>query len=310
MPSLNRKRVTTNTPTPFGSNPILLNILIQMKNNNLSEDTIKNTSKLLSRLSHLTDLNNPEQVKQSIAQMQASQSYKRNLCIAYNKYVKYCKLQWEMPHYRQEAKKRRIPTKEKLEMIISSCGRILATRLRLSMETGIRPVELCNLKVRDIDLEQRIIYPTTAKHGTPRALKISEKLQTMLQTHITKSKLQPNDRLFNGNSNYYGLKFRTARNRLADKLGDPTIQQIKLYDFRHYFATMLYHKVRDIFYVKEQMGHSQIKTTMVYVQLLYATEDEYTCKVAQNINEATQLIENGFEYVTEIDGTKLFRKRK
>jgi hypothetical protein len=31
---------------------------------------------------------------------------------------------------------------------------------------------------------------------------------------------------------------------------------------------------------------------------------------ASNIKEATQLMETGFEYVTEIDGTKLFRKRK
>jgi hypothetical protein len=38
--------------------------------------------------------------------------------------------------------------------------------------------------------------------------------------------------------------------------------------------------------------------------------DEYTCKTAKNITEATNLIETGFEYVTEIDGTKLFKKRK
>lgn len=36
----------------------------------------------------------------------------------------------------------------------------------------------------------------------------------------------------------------------------------------------------------------------------------YTCKTATNIKEATQLIENGFEYITEIDEIKLFRKRK
>ena len=36
----------------------------------------------------------------------------------------------------------------------------------------------------------------------------------------------------------------------------------------------------------------------------------YTCKTVTNIKEATQLIENGFEYITEMDGLKLFRKRK
>ncbi len=32
--------------------------------------------------------------------------------------------------------------------------------------------------------------------------------------------------------------------------------------------------------------------------------------VAKTVNEARALIESGFDYVTEIDGFKLFRKRK
>jgi hypothetical protein len=36
----------------------------------------------------------------------------------------------------------------------------------------------------------------------------------------------------------------------------------------------------------------------------------YTCKTAKDLNEASQLIESGFEYVTEMDNIKLFRKRK
>jgi hypothetical protein len=49
----------------------------------------------------------------------------------------------------------------------------------------------------------------------------------------------------------------------------------------------------------------------VYTQLLqFDRDDNYTCKVAQNIQQATELTENGFEYVTRIDGLKLFKKRK
>jgi len=33
-------------------------------------------------------------------------------------------------------------------------------------------------------------------------------------------------------------------------------------------------------------------------------------KTAKKLEQATQLIEHGFEYITEIDGTKVFRKRK
>ena len=39
-------------------------------------------------------------------------------------------------------------------------------------------------------------------------------------------------------------------------------------------------------------------------------DDEYVCKTAKSLAEAGSLIEAGFEYMTELDGVKLFRKRK
>lgn len=38
--------------------------------------------------------------------------------------------------------------------------------------------------------------------------------------------------------------------------------------------------------------------------------DEYHSAVVKTIDEAKQLIEHGFEYVVDIEGAKLFRKRK
>ena len=37
---------------------------------------------------------------------------------------------------------------------------------------------------------------------------------------------------------------------------------------------------------------------------------DYVCKVAKTLDEATALIEAGFEYITEMDGVKLFKIRK
>lgn len=178
------------------------------------------------------------------------------------------------------------------------------------METGLRPIELMNLKAKDIDLDHRLLYPTTAKNGSSKILKISTNLKEVLQEHIDTHKLNPNDKLFKGNADDYGKHYRAMRNNLAEKLHDPTIKNIRLYDLRHYFATTLYAKTRDILLVKNQMGHKKIETTLIYTQLLNLNDDEWTCKTAKDLNEASQLIEAGFEYVTEIDGTKLFRKRK
>jgi len=109
---------------------------------------------------------------------------------------------------------------------------------------------------------------------------------------------------------YMGKEFRKYRDRLAKKLNDPSFKQIRLYDLRHYFGTMLYHKTKDIIYTMEQMGLSQLKTALVYVRLIAFGEDEFTSAVAKDIQEACKLIEAGFEYVTEMDGAKIFRKRK
>ena len=77
---------------------------------------------------------------------------------------------------------------------------------------------------------------------------------------------------------------------------------------------MEYHKTKDIIHVKTVLGHKNINNTIIYINIenaLFLTEnDQWTCKTAKNIQEATALIEAGFEYITELDGIKLFRKRK
>ena len=80
--------------------------------------------------------------------------------------------------------------------------------------------------------------------------------------------------------------------------------------FNHRKASMEYHKTKDILYVMKLLGHRSIKNTLVYTQLIDFREEDYVCRVTNSIQEACQLVEAGFEYVTEIDGNKLFRKRK
>ena len=294
----------------FGINTPIINYLIHLKKSAWKDETIRIINWTLTHLSKHADLNNPPQVCEYINNLQRSNSYKYRLAQIYAKFLKYQNIQFKTPSYPKQAKMIKIPTHEKLQMIIANAGKTMSAKLQLSLETGLRPVELCNLKVKDIDLTQRLIYPTTAKNGNPRTLKISNTLTTLLTEHIIRNKLNPNDTLFKGNSVRYGKEYREIRNRLAKKLKDPAIQTIRLYDLRHYFATNLYHKTKDILYVKQQMGHKRIDTTLIYTQLLNLNDDEWTCKTATNLEQATQLIENGFEYITDIDGVRLFRKRK
>ena len=62
------------------------------------------------------------------------------------------------------------------------------------------------------------------------------------------------------------------------------------------------------------LGHKNIRNTLIYVQLeevpFKNREEEYMCKVAKTVEEAKELVEKGFEYICEIEGVRLFRKRK
>jgi hypothetical protein len=73
---------------------------------------------------------------------------------------------------------------------------------------------------------------------------------------------------------------------------------------------MEYHRTRDIVHVQRLLGHRSIQNTLRYVRLVEFPEDDYVCKAAKTVDEAKALVESGFEYVTDVEGLKLFRKRK
>ena len=221
-------------------------------------------------------------------------------------------LTWNKPVYIVASKMPKIPLEAKINLIVSKASPKLATAISMSRDTGLRPIELMSLRLRDIDLEKGAVYPATAKHGSPRVLKLREGTVNMLRGYLATRHIEINDKLFDSwNSDKYGENFRKARNKTASKLCDESIKAIRLYDLRHFFATMLYHRTKDILFVKQQMGHKKIETTLIYTQLLqFEKDDNYTCKVATNTKEDKELIEAGFEYVTERDGLKIYRKRK
>lgn len=85
---------------------------------------------------------------------------------------------------------------------------------------------------------------------------------------------------------------------------------ISFHTIRHWHASMEYHKTKDLLHVQQRLGHRNIKNTLIYTHLVTFEGDEYHSAVAETVEEATKLIEAGFEYVCEVDDARLFRKRK
>jgi integrase len=117
-----------------------------------------------------------------------------------------------------------------------------------------------------------------------------------------------------GSLRYLRRAFERQRKKLAIKLGNQRIQRITFHTFRHWKATMLYHQTKDVMRVMNFLGHRNINNTLRYIQLEEAifkdVDDNFICKTAETVEEAKQLVEVGFNYICEINGIQLFRKRK
>jgi integrase/recombinase XerD len=256
-------------------------------------------------------LADPESVKIFVANKKCSNAFKECLIETFDMFMRSIGQKWNKPFYARYDKLPKIPSEEKVNMLISHASPRMALILSMSRDLGSRPVELTWLKVADINFENGIVNITGAKYTVGRNGKLKSTTLEMLKQHIKNNCLNANDRLFPTESENISESYRRLRNRLAKKLQDPTFKTIRLYDFRHFKASMEYHRTKDLLYIKQLLGHKDLRTTLRYTQLLENLgSDEYHCKTAKTINEATQLIENGFQYVTEIDGTKLFKKRK
>jgi integrase len=114
---------------------------------------------------------------------------------------------------------------------------------------------------------------------------------TELQTRETSEKVFPRS------VRNHRRIFQRQRKRWAAKLHNPRIENITFHTFRHWKATMEYHKTKDILYVMKLLGHRSITNTLVYTQLIAFKDDEYTSKVATTTDEACKLVEAGFEHM-------------
>jgi len=280
-----------------------------MKKDGYSENTIKPIGRRLRNLVKHTDLDKPEKVKELIAKADWSNGYKENMVNAYNHYAVFHCLEWKKPRYQRAFSIKKLPLESDIDLIISYTRTRNRVAFKLVKECGLRPIEVSKLTLKQIDLYKGLVYPETAKGGEARVLRIKKETLALLKQLVSdiqsiNAPIFPSSKTLQ--SNWFKL-----RKGIAERYSKPELKQIRLYDLRHFYGTMLYHKTKDIVHVQRKMGHRSLKNTLIYIDLAdFDNEEEYISKVAQTPEEIQQLIEAGFEYVCQQEGLTFFRKRK
>ena len=279
-----------------------------LKKQGYRESTIKMRTNYLQILTkRYANLFDPESVKETIAAQDTwNENTKLTVVSIYDTFLQMLGIKWNPPKYKVLEKIPFIPLETELDQLISAANKKLATFLRLLKETAMRAGEAWSIKWIDIDSANNTVrLNTPEKYSNARIFKVSNKLITMLDQLPKKT-----EKVFNGRLKSFGVTFMKLRKRLTHKLDNPRLLAITFHTFRHWKATMEYHRTKDILYVKQLLGHKNINNTLRYTQLISFENDEYHVRVAKTLKEACELAEAGFDYFTTIEDVQIFRKRK
>lgn len=132
----------------------------------------------------------------------------------------------------------------------------------LLFDTGIRQAELLNIKISDIDLDNKCILIKARKSCKDRYVFLSSEINKRLSKYKPVSNNQSllfynelRNREFNRND------MKSFYRRIKKATG---IEKLHSHMFRHTYATDLIELEVPLFVVQQQLGHASIKTTEIY----------------------------------------------
>lgn len=179
------------------------------------------------------------------------------------KFIDYPKYTKKVPEYIYESQLEKILNEKTSENIEIELRNKLI--INLLLDTGVRVSELVNIKVSDIDIEERIIK-VFGKGSKERFVFFTSKTKEILVTYLSKRKEKAIvDNLF---INYKGEKL-TERSvqKIIKLVGEKIGLDIHPHLLRHTFATDLLNKGADIRMIQELLGHENLDTTQIYTHV-------------------------------------------
>ena len=125
-----------------------------------------------------------------------------------------------------------------------------------------------NLRLADIDSDRMMIHVREAKGKKDRMVNLSPILLDILRSYIREVKPKPVEYLFESEQTGTAYPVRTAQRIFSNAKRLAGIRkEVGIHSLRHSFATHLLEKGTDIRYIKDLLGHFNIKTTERYLHV-------------------------------------------
>lgn len=166
-------------------------------------------------------------------------------------------------------------------------GRRDLTLMSILYDTAARVQELIDIKVRDVILDNPAVITLTGKGNKTRRVPIMKNAVLLLQNYLAENKLkQPG-------KNEYPLFINNQHNKLtkegvayivakyvgsARKISTIVPSKVKVHMFRHSKAMHLLQAGVNLVYIRDFLGHVDLKTTEIYAR----TDTETKRKAIEN----------------------------
>ncbi len=168
--------------------------------------------------------------------------------------------------------KNKIPiilSQEKVMLMLNSCKSLkYKTIFSLVYASGLRMSEIQNLTVPDIDFDRKQVYIRNSKNGKSRYSILGNKASQLLRVYMNVYK--PHYYVFykkeDSTLRIYDEAIRREFKKLLVQNG-MDIHDIHIHTLRHCFATHLLENGTSIFHIMHLLGHSNIRTTLVYLHM-------------------------------------------
>ena len=180
-------------------------------------------------------------------------------------------------------KKYPIPcTKEEIDALINACSGddFFYMLFKVAKKTGRRIGEYYDVKVKDVDLDNKIMMTKVLKRGHPvtKEAVLDDELVYLIQRYITQNKLKLDDYLFRK------VGIRQISNVVkvyAKKAGIE--HNVSFHNFRHYFVTQLVKAGWEYPKIAKLTGHSNPGTLVSYDHLVASDVAEDAREAIKNI---------------------------
>ena len=187
----------------------------------------------------------------------------------YEQVLKKEKFFWEVPRPKKPLQLPKLLNEQELARLFNSLqNKKHKAMLFTAYSAGLRVSEIAGLQLADIDSGRMQILIQHAKGKKDRYVNLSPVLLDILRDYLKTYRPRPRLYLFESDSTLTAYPTRTIQQLFSQaKFKAGISKAVGVHSLRHSFATHLLEKGTDIKYIKDILGHFNIRTTERYLHV-------------------------------------------